>query len=225
MRDDARYGMLMIERQPLTTQNFFAVIRPLDELRVTDIAGPGDFGRVVNQVVRSTAAGTDAAIRDAADNFLIVHLQDYDSREIKKLLSEHLIKRSRLGHRPGVAIHDKPFGPVLPAKPFGHHLIDEVIRNRLTFRHIRSSYFPDGGLLLIRFAENVPGRDVSEVEPFAQEFRLSAFPASRWTDKDQSHFLSILVVMDQLHTIYITFSLSETFGTTARGRTTSGHEN
>src|SRR5579875_3610978 len=146
-----------------------AVIFALDKFGTAIITNAGDLRRLALGVVSrlATRFGTTPAFPDACNDLLIADLEEKNSRQIQIMLPQHLIESNRLGQRARVAVQDKAGGRMVAIKAFGHYVVDEIIRDKLTFFDIGMSAQTSGSLLANGFTENVAGADMFQAVALA----------------------------------------------------------
>ena len=89
-----------------------------------------------------------------------------------------LVQGFRLTQGPGHAVQDIAPGAVRLGHPLGHDADDHLVGDQLTRVHIGLGLQAHGGAVLDGGPEHIAGGDGGDVQLFAQNFSLGAFPGS-----------------------------------------------
>jgi hypothetical protein len=160
------------------------VVVALDQRRAVDVAAALVLGRVELDVV--DAAGLrDAPAGQAADDLLVGRLDQQHRGELPPGGLQVLRERVGLGHGPREAVEQEAVGGLVAAQAFEDHADDHVVGNEVAGVHVLLGLAAELGPLVHRLAQDVPRREVRQVEVLGEALGLGALAGTGRTKEDQ----------------------------------------
>src|SRR5690606_29398096 len=117
------------------------------------------------------------------------HLQLDDRVDVLAALGEQLVERARLAQVAREAVEDEALGRVVLGEAIAHHRDGDAVGHQLTRIDVPLRLEPDRRLRpgLEVGAEQVPARDVRDVQTLRETHRLGALARAWWTDQEKTH--------------------------------------
>ncbi len=160
---EQRRGVLAVDPHSLAHHDL-AVVLALHEGAAAGVANPFGLGRLARHVVDRAARRARPAARDARQDVRVRDVEVEHGIDAPAQLGQQPVQQDRLGGGPRITVVHATERRPLAVQALGEHLAHHLVRDQLAAVHVPLGLLAEGGALGDLLAEQVPGRDVQQLE-------------------------------------------------------------